>query len=380
VGRRAHLEAHAQPTSRWLEISGDLDGLIAEIERSTQPVVVLASGDPGFFGIVRALEKHLGRGRLQIIPAVSSIARAFASAGLSWDDAVVASAHGRLPHTAINAVRAHPKVCVLTSPDFTPSQLAQAVAPIERRYVVCEQLGTDRERTTELEPAELAGKDFAEPNVVIALAPAHTQAAKQTLWPARGPSQWALPETGFNHRASMITKREIRAYVLSCLGPGVGDLIWDVGAGSGSVSIECARFGAATIAVERDPDACQAIEANAASHGVFVQVVCDEAPYALRDLCDPDAVFIGGAGQALPEIVEATASRARRAVVVALATFERVGQTAELLKTSGYMVDSAMLQASRVQPISTANRLEAQNPVFVVCGRRDPLPATLGER
>jgi precorrin-6Y C5,15-methyltransferase (decarboxylating) len=113
---------------------------------------------------------------------------------------------------------------------------------------------------------------------------------------------------------------------------------------------------------------------------VFVQVVCDEAPYALRDLCDPDAVFIGGAGQALPEIVEATASRARRAVVVALATFERVGQTAELLKTSGYMVDSAMLQASRVQPISTANRLEAQNPVFVVCGRRDPLPATLGER
>jgi precorrin-6B C5,15-methyltransferase / cobalt-precorrin-6B C5,C15-methyltransferase len=380
VGRKTHLQAYARPTSRWLETSGNFDRLLSEIEYSAEPVVVLASGDPGFFGIVRALCHRLGRGRLQVIPAVSSIARAFASAGLNWDDAIVVSAHGRLPHAAINAVRAHPKVCVLTAPDFGPAELALAVEPIERHYIVCEQLGSETERITELGPRELAGTDFTDPNVVIALASEHTGGAKQTLWPARGPSRWALPEAAFHHRASMITKREVRAYALSCLGPGVGDLVWDVGAGSGSVCIECARLGAATVAVERDPDACQTIEANATAHGVFVQVVCAQAPQALADLPDPDAVFIGGAGQALFETVQASAARARRSVVVALATFDRVTPVAELLKSSGYEVDTTMLQSARVQPISTANRLEAQNPVFVVCARRDPAAANVGER
>ena len=94
----------------------------------------------------------------------------------------------------------------------------------------------------------------------------------------------------------MVTKAEVRALVLARLGPGLGRCIWDVGAGSGSIAVECARFGAYAIAVERDPEACARIEANAGTHGVDVAVVAGEAPAVLEGLPAPDAVFVGGGG------------------------------------------------------------------------------------
>src|SRR5207247_4609155 len=105
------------------------------------------------------------------------------------------------------------------------------------------------------------------------------------------PAGWALPDDAFEHRAGMLTKAEVRAVALARLGPGLGDLVWDVGAGSGSVAVECARFGAAVVAVERDPGACELVRRNASAHDVDVSVVCGEAPGVLDGLPDPDAVF-----------------------------------------------------------------------------------------
>ena len=168
-----------------------------------------------------------------------------------------------------------------------------------------------------------------------------------------------------------MTKAEVRALALARLGPGPGMLVWDVGAGSGSVGIECARFGAAVIAVERDALRCERVRANAARHAVDVRVVPGEAPGALGGLPDPDAVFVGGGG---PEVVAAVAARHPARIVVALAAMERAGLAIAALGAAGYAADGALVQAARFAPLpGGVHRLAAINPVFLVWGA---LPGT----
>ena len=185
-----------------------------------------------------------------------------------------------------------------------------------------------------------------------------------------GPGRWGLPEGEFEHRSAMVTKSEVRALVLSRLGPGPGDLVWDVGAGSGSVAVECARLGAAAIAVERDGESCGFVRRNAARHGVSVEVVEGEAPGALENLPMPDAVFIGGTGDGFEEIVRLCAGRALRAVVLTLVTLERVVPAVKMLEEAGLEVETMFLQASRMKGVGGLNRLAPENPVFIVSGRR----------
>jgi precorrin-6Y C5,15-methyltransferase (decarboxylating) len=172
----------------------------------------------------------------------------------------------------------------------------------------------------------------------------------------------------------MITKSEVRALALARLGPGVGDLVWDVGAGSGSVGIECARLGAAVAAIDRDPLACKLVSANAGRHGVAVQVVEGAAPGALTGLPDPDAVFVGGSGGELEAILRLAAARARRAVVVALtaaephARPERVLLAARSLAAWGMEVETIRVQASRFETAGDLRESLAINPVYLVSG------------
>jgi precorrin-6Y C5,15-methyltransferase (decarboxylating) len=173
----------------------------------------------------------------------------------------------------------------------------------------------------------------------------------------------------------MVTKYEVRALVLARLGPRPGELVWDVGAGSGSVAVECARLGAAAVAVERDPEAAGRIRANCAAHGVDVQVVCGAAPDALAGLAEPDAVFVGGGGAALGAIVARCARAARRRVVVTLAAVDRVREVRLALASAGLVTDGTLLQSSRLAPLpGDVTRLAAANPVFVLWGTRPAPP------
>ena len=371
AGGRRHLETVRHllpPVTRTVPLVGDLSEAFDAIETAAGPVVVLASGDPGFFGIVGALSERVGSERLEVIPGPSSIARVCARVGVAWDDAVVVSAHGREPSVAVAACRAAPKVAVLTAPDFTPVDLAVALYGQPRRLVVAERLGGPDERVTVGTPAEVAAGTFTDPNVVLCLADPPPARRRSLLWPVRSTADaWALPERAFDHRDGMITKAEVRALALAWLGPGIGDLIWDVGAGSGAVGVEAARLGAAVVAVEPDPQQCARIRNNADRHGVDVEVVTGRAPQALTDLPDPDAVFVGGGG--LPA-VEAAVRRVRRTVVVVLATVERVTPVRGALTAGGLAVEATMLAASRLEPLADGHRLDAQNPVFVLRGVR----------
>lgn len=369
LGAPRHLaRVHAR---RTFDLSGGLASALDAIASCVGEVVVLASGDPGFFGIVRALAERFGREQLEIHPGVSSVAAAFAQAAMPWDDALVVSAHGRDARTAINACRAHPKVAVLTAPGVGPAELAAELAGLGRRFLVAERLGEEKERVFEGSAEEVASRTWTDPNVVVVFDEDAAVGAKSVQWPPRrAPERWALPEEAFEHRDGMITKAEVRALTLARLGPGAGDLVWDVGAGSGSVAIECARLGAAAIAVERDADACATIKRNAKRHGVALQIVHGEAPDALESLPDPDSVFVGGTGSAFEPSLKLIATRARRAVVVALAATERVGPAGELLASGGLEVDSVLVHAARLRRIGDLHRLAPVNPVFLVSGVR----------
>ncbi len=175
---------------------------------------------------------------------------------------------------------------------------------------------------------------------------------------------WALGEEQFDSRDAVITKAEVRALALARLAPAPGTLVWDVGAGSGSVGTECARFGAAVIAVERDARRCDRIRANARRHAVDVRTVQGEAPHALDGLPPPDAVFVGGGGQ---PVIEAVAGRRPARIVVALAAVERAGAALATLTAAGYAADGALLHAARFAPLpGDVHRLAATNPVFLV--------------
>ncbi len=448
VGAVRHLAAVPVPASAQTVVLGPLAPALRRLVdaiASGVPAVVLASGDPGLFGIVRRL-RAAGL-PLRVVPAVSSVAAAFARAGLSWDGAAVVTAHGRDLRPALNACRALPLVAVLTAPGAGAAELGAGLVGWPRRLLVAEHLGTDAERVHVVTPAQAAAGTWPDPHVLLSIAeppptppapvvptakplpvppapavpvppapavPALPAPAVPALpapavtappapappapaatpvtvvptvpavpapdpvavggmrvdnQPAAAPAGgWALPESRYAHRDSMITKSEVRALVVARLRPRLGRLVWDVGAGSGSVGIECALLGAAVLAVEQDPASAATIRDNAATHAVDVRVVVGRAPAALDGLPEPDAVFVGGGGV---DVLAAVLARRPARVVLTLAALDRVAPAVHLLRAAGYSVEGSQLAAARLADLPGGSiRLAATNPVVVLTGER----------
>jgi precorrin-6B C5,15-methyltransferase / cobalt-precorrin-6B C5,C15-methyltransferase len=390
VASASQLSTIDAPADAERVVLGDVPAAVARLAAHPGPAVVVASGDPGFFGLLRLLRRAGLAPR--VLPAPSSVAVAFARLGLPWDDAVVVSAHGhaggRSLRRAVNVCRAYPKVAILTGPGAGPAELRAALPG--RRLVVASRLGTADERI-----ADIAAGPWPEPTVVLALSdvepdrgpgvescvvaepesgvwpdatiPSRGDVAEQAPWLAGrppAPAGWALPDPAFGHRDGMLTKAEVRALVLARLGPRIGDLVWDIGSGSGSVAVECARLGAATIAVDRDLAACELVRRNAIGFGVPVEVVRGTAPAVLAGLPAPDAVFVGGGGIA---VLDACLSHRPARLVASYADVDRIGRAVAALARAGYRADGAQIQASRLVPVpGGGHRLAALNPVTVV--------------
>jgi precorrin-6Y C5,15-methyltransferase (decarboxylating) len=354
VGGRRHLAALALTGTL---IDGDVPAVLDAIAAESGLVCVLASGDPGFFGIVRPLAERFGSDRIEVHPAPSSVAVAFARLGLPWDDAVVVSAHGRPLADAVRAA-VGAKIAVLTSPDNSPEALGQALLDAgvgERTVAVCSRLGLDDEVIERTDLPGLAARTW-DPLSVVVLVAGDSVGPKSLAW--------GLPDSTFEHRAGMVTKAEVRAVVLGKLDLPVTGVVWDVGAGSGSVAVEIARLrpGVRVFAVERRTDDTARIRANAATHGVTIEVVEDEAPGCLDRLPDPDRVFIGGGGL---DVLDAVLRRSPRRVVATYAALDRAAAAADRL---GNVVQVGLARGERLP--DGGLRLAAENPVFVVWGDR----------
>ncbi|GHI09061.1 methyltransferase [Streptomyces cellostaticus] len=317
--------------------------------------VVLADGDPGFFGVVRTLRAPEFGLEVEVVPAVSSVAAAFARAGMPWDDAQVVVAHPRTLRRAVNVCRAHTKVAVLTSPGAGPAELGLLLDGVHRTFVICEELGTEREQVTVVTSDKAPDHTWRDPNVVIVIGgPTGPGVATEGGgWiagrdPGVGPRGWVQRDDEYAAYAAYgggLGEGEtglLRAAQLARLGPRIGDLVWDIGSGSGAFATEAARAGAAVIAVDRDPGACARTESAARRYGVQLQVVPGTAPQVLENLPEPDVVRVGGGGAA---VVSAVADRRPQRIVTHAATRDEAELVGRGLTEHGYRVECALLQS-----------------------------------
>ncbi|TDD67240.1 bifunctional cobalt-precorrin-7 (C(5))-methyltransferase/cobalt-precorrin-6B (C(15))-methyltransferase [Actinomadura rubrisoli] len=368
--------------------TNDPVGALQGIDVTEQNVVVVVDGDPGYFGIVREL---LEQGHApDVLPSTPLVARAFAQAGLPWEDALVVSARDGNLRRAANACRAHPKVAVLTGPGAGPAELARALFPVTpRSFVVCEDLDGPRERVVYVRPAEATTRPWNDPDVVLVLD--NRRALGETGWisgAALGPAGWALPQDAFGEGtgarlpgarlpgARLGLSPDVRAFVLAKLGPRIGDMVWDVESGDGSVGIECARFGAAVVAIERDKATCDRIRESVRLHGVKVAMACGDVRSTIDHMPEPDAVFIGRGG---PETVQACAALNPDRIVVIAADGETQPILDALVKR-GFTAEAVQLQATRLTlrtsdtadtpGAASAPSPEPADPVIVVWGER----------
>ena len=374
VGGRRQLARFAPHGVRKVAISGDVTAVAEEVAAEPGKVCVLASGDPGFFGIVRALAERFGPQALEVHPAPSSVSLAFARLGLPWDDAVVVSAHGRPLADAVRRVVAASKAAVLASPDSPPEAIGRCLVELgvtERRVAVCARLGTGDERVDEVNLAGLAAGTW-DPLAVVVLLDGPEVAPQPALsWGLRETGlAWGLSEDLFAHRDGMVTKAEVRAIALGKLGLPAAGVLWDVGAGSGSVAVECARLvpGLQVVAVERRADDAARIGANAAAAGCNVEVVVGSAPAALDGLPSPDRAFVGGGGIAVLDAVLARLRPGGR-VVAAYAAMDRAAAAFAKL---GHLVEIGVSRAGALPDGGV--RLAAENPVFLAWGPGDDVP------
>ncbi|MBB1244673.1 precorrin-6y C5,15-methyltransferase (decarboxylating) subunit CbiE [Streptomyces durbertensis] len=350
--------------------------------------VVLADGDPGFFGVVRTLRAPEFGLEVEVVPAVSAVATAFARAGMPWDDAQIVVAHSRTLRRAVNVCRAHPKVAVLTSPGAGPAELGLLLTGVHRTFVICEALGTPQERVTVLTSDKAADHVWRDPNVVIVVGgqsvprPAETNGgaghhraggwlAGRPAGHSEEPRGWALP-----YRTDRSTEAEppgavadgstqLRAVQLARLGPRPGDLLWDIGTGDGRLAAEAARFGAGVIAVDRNAEACGRASATAAALGVQVQVVHGGAPQVLEDLPEPDVVRVGSPS---PRLLAACADRRPERVVTHAGTRDEAEALGRVLGEAGYRVECLLLQSVDLDTTDWAER--DRTVVFLLCGSR----------
>ncbi len=353
-------------------------------------LVLLASGDPFFFGIGRRMVEEFGNERIEIIPDLSSMQEAFARINAPWDDAFCISVHGgpdiakrrALPYEVGDIpqlVERYGKLAVLTDRENNPNVIAQVLKSAIRNpqseivLRVCERLGYPDERVWTGTVGVAAGMTFADPNVVIILKTGDRSQESEV----RGKTTEAifgLREEELAHRDGMITKDEVRAVSIHKLRLPARGLLWDIGAGSGSVAIEAARIapGLTVIAVERDEEQVARIRSNTMKLDVRnLQIVSGPAPEALADLPAPDRVFIGGSGGNLGDIVKLVKEKMSTGIMVINAvTLETLNDSLTSLERNGFSVEVSEVSVSRSKIVGGKRLMNALNPVFIVTGRK----------
>ena len=370
----------------------DLTGALSQVPewiRAAQAdalrVVVLATGDPLCHGIAAYLASRLCIEAIEVVPNVSTLQLACARLGLPWQEMKFASVHsqdagdwvaGSPPSHGLYAllrdIRQHDRLAILTSPHNTPDRIARMLVTEGLadgfEMAVAERLCQPQERIVSGMAVRAAAQmPFADPNVVLLW--------RTTLRPPQ--VLFGLPDATFEQRhpeKGLITKNEVRAVSLARMQLTAGSVVWDIGAGSGSVGLEAARLcrNGHVYAIEKNVDDVAIVQRNRLALAISNHsLVHGKAPEGLQDWADPDAVFIGGSGGELAELIALILKRLKPQgwLVMNFVTIENLGVAVATLKTQGATWDVLQLQASRSKPILHMNRMAAENPVWIVCAQ-----------
>ncbi len=376
VGPAALIEKTRSFSGKKEAVGGDLDKLALLLDKQTGgDVVVLAGGDPLFYGTARYLCDRLGKDRFEVVPHVSTMQLAFARVKESWDEAYLSNLATQSIERVLERIRTAEKVGLFTSEQLTPAVLAGHL--VERGFdyftvYVCENLGSPDERVTRGSPAEIARQKFGPLNVMVLVRKSGVPDKPTNLVSRR---LFGNPDEGFlqsKPKRGLLTSSEVRAIALSELELRPDSIVWDVGAGSGSVGIEAASIAdrGQVYAIEMDAEDYGLLTENTQRFGVRnLTPVLGQAPQAWEKLPDPDAIFVGGTGRMVTELVEAAWPRLRAGgrMIANIASMENVvalqGLLSERLRVEPLLW---MIQLSRGNYQFEKLRLESSNPTFLI--------------
>lgn len=390
----ALFQSECKPGALCRDLTGALSAVpqwVRAAREAGQSCVVLATGDPLCHGIAPYLAQHLCVEALDILPNLSTLQLACARIGLAWQDARIVSVHARdagewqrgsTPahglYKLAQALRAHDRLLVLTSPDNSPARIARLLLAEglgeDFQMAVAENLLQAEERVlSELQPVDAAAMEFAPLNVVL-------------LWrrtPAAKPVRFGLADSAYAQRQpdkGLITKQEVRAVSLARMQLRADSVVWDIGAGSGSVGLEAARQcpQGHVYATEKNEADYAIASSNHAAFGVSnYSLYLGKAPVGLDAWPDPDAVFIGGSGGELAELIALILKRLRTGghLVMNFVTLENLATATATLQAASdadpaVEWDVLQLQAARSKPILHMHRMAAENPVWLVCAHK----------
>ena len=342
---------------------------IGSLLKEGQDVVLIVSGDPLMYSLYKTICNHpVSKDcTMEILPGIGSLQMLGAAIGETMEDAKILSVHGRaMTEGAIAlAVTENPKVFFLCSKEQGPGWLSRIMLEYgldEVTVYAGSDLSYENERILSGSPSQMAGEEY--PSLCVAMI--RNPAPRQVLRPR------FLTDQDFERAKTPMTKEEIRVLILHKMRLEADDVIWDIGAGTGSVSIECARqapFGQVH-AVERDDLAVSLIRKNKEKFGTDNLVVYHgKAEETIADLPRPDKVFVGGSGGQLAMILERIADLSAREgkirVVISAVTIETIAETNELL--AKYDPDFDVIQATvgRGRKIGSYHIVDTNNPVMI---------------
>jgi precorrin-6B C5,15-methyltransferase / cobalt-precorrin-6B C5,C15-methyltransferase len=378
------------PGARQLAMDGALAQVpawVIEAQAQGLPVVVLATGDPLCHGIAGRLTAALGSAAIEVLPAPSTVQLAFARFKRPWQDARISSCHGAASgdwalgdtpahglYRVLRAVARHPVVAVFTSPANGPDRIARALLTLgygdEIRLSVAARLARpDEALFPELTLAQAAGQRFPEPNVLICERSEPPTADDAVC--GLDDRRYARQGGGDGDQTGLITKLEVRAVTLARLALRPDSVVWDIGAGSGAVGLEASRIAYDGHCWAIEKSAAQAADARANARRLRAgnySLFEGRAPDGLDAWPDPDAVFIGGSGGALAELIRLLRDRLRPGgrLVMNFIALENLTIAIAALDAVGLTWDLTQLGVARSQPILGLHRLAALNPVWIV--------------
>jgi precorrin-6B C5,15-methyltransferase / cobalt-precorrin-6B C5,C15-methyltransferase len=375
VGEEDTLALVPETTAQRLTVGLDMDATVRQIAGSAgRRMVVLASGDPLFYGWARYLCDKLGKDRFEVVPHVSSMQLAFARVMESWEDAVLTNLSTHDLAGVLDRIRGAEKVGLFTSEACPPEAVARAMLERGLDYFtgyVCENLGSPDERVTRGDLTQLAEHKFSPLNVMILVRKPNVPDRPRE---AIGRRLFGNPDDAFlqsKPKRGLLTPAEIRAMVLAEMDLGPASMVWDVGAGSGSVAIEAAQISREghVYAVEMDVEDHRLIIENAQRFGVGnLTPVLGSAPEAWQSLPTPDAVFIGGTGRSTSRLASDAYERLRSGgrLVATISSIENLAETHQALHAYCPDVKVWMLSFARGNCQMERLRFEAVNPVFLL--------------
>ena len=375
VGGRRLLNIFKESRARKKIIDKDINGIVNFVrqEMKKQKIVVLASGDPLFFGIGKRIVDAIGANNTMIYPNVSSVSAAFARIKEPWDDVRIISLHGRKNEGCLlKALEEENKIAVFTDPKNNPAWLAGCLLENQfLNYEICvlEAIGSVSEKINWYTLAEAAKLKFADPNmVVLKRRPISKKDTKRLFLGA--------PDNWYDHQQGLITKSEIRAITLSKLRLATDHILWDLGAGSGSVAIEAALFikKGRIFAVEKNSERIAQIINNKKRFCIGnLKAIPAELPEGLENLPRPDRIFIGGGGKQLKSIITAAAQylNPKGVMVINTVLLPNVEAARATLAKLDFETEIIQAQINRSRQMPWAARLEALNPVWIISGMRN---------